>query len=378
MRGSRVEPGIYRRPQGGYLLRLVQHGHEFTRVFDRLDDARRLKRERILTGKGLTLPGPRRNLKTILDAYADELEAEGGSDVPRLRRLFGRVLKFFGQHHPAPLTKENLLSLRKWVMSEETKSDGDLYRRACINIRTAHRRAGMTPPDAPPLRMERAGRRVLTPEQTRALIAALPWGSPERAVAEIMLLTAARLDEVLRLRTGDVDGVVLKMRSFKGGADVQVREHPVTTRLAAVFASIIPPGASTDRLVILLNGRAPKNAASFRKRLLRASEAAGIVPPIGCLAWLRNAALTALVEGGAPIEVVSRIAGHASVKTTEKHYDRAVLWKERIAAAELLAVALGAATPFSTHENSIPLPESGQNRPVTDGVENAQKVGNSP
>ncbi len=370
MRGSRVEPGIYRRPQGGYLLRLVQHGHEFTRVFDRLDDARRLKRERILTGKGLALPGPRRNLKAILDAYADGLEAEGGSDIPRLRRLFKRILKFFGQHHPAPLTKEDLLSLRKWVL-QETKSGGDLYRRACINIRTAHRRAGMTPPDAPPLRMERAGRRVLTPEQTRTLVAALPWGSPERAVAEIMLLTAARLREVLRLRVGDIDGAVLKMRSFKAGADVQVREHPVTTRLAAVFASIIPPGAPADRLVILLNGRAPKNEASFRKRLLRASEAAGIVPPVGGLAWLRNAALTALVEGGAPIEVVSRIAGHASVKTTEKHYDRAVLWKERIAAAELLAATLGAATPSSTHENSTMPPESGQNRPVTDGVENA-------
>ena len=34
---------------------------------------------------------------------------------------------------------------------------------------------------------------------------------------------------------------------------------------------------------------------------------------------------------------------HASVKTTERHYDRAVLWKERIAAAEMLAEKLGVA-----------------------------------
>ena len=41
---------------------------------------------------------------------------------------------------------------------------------------------------------------------------------------------------------------------------------------------------------------------------------------------------------------------HASVKTTERHYDRAVLWKERIAAAEMLAETLGAATPKATPE----------------------------
>jgi integrase len=195
--------------------------------------------------------------------------------------------------------------------------------------------------DAPPLRIERRGRRVLGPEETRALLAALPWGSPERAVAEIMVLTAGRLREVLRLRAGDVEGAILRMRSFKG-KEVAVRDHPITPRLRAVLASVLPPDSPPERHVILLNGRPPKEEASFRKRLLRASERAGIVPPVGGLAWLRNAALTALVEGGAPIEVVSRIAGHASVKTTERHYDRAVLWKERIAAAEMLAETLGA------------------------------------
>ena len=182
---------------------------------------------------------------------------------------------------------------------------------------------------------------MLGPEETRALLAALPWSSPERAVAEIMVLTAGRLREVLRLRAGDVEGAILRMRSFKG-KEVAVRDHPITPRLRAVLASVLPPDSPPERHVILLNGRPPKEEASFRKRLLRASERAGIVPPVGGLAWLRNAALTALVEGGAPIEVVSRIAGHASVKTTERHYDRAVLWKERIAAAEMLAETLGA------------------------------------
>ena len=173
LRGARVEPGIYRRPQGDYLVRLVRHGEEFTRVLDRLEDARRLKRERRLARAGMILPGPRVLLKTILDTYADELEAQGGTDAPRLRRLNARILGFFGEHKPAPLGKDDLLALRKWVLSD-TKSGGDLYRRACVVIRTAHRRAGLPPPDAPPLRIERRGRRVLGPEETRALLAALP------------------------------------------------------------------------------------------------------------------------------------------------------------------------------------------------------------
>src|ERR1017187_10014405 len=147
------------------------------------------------------------------------------------------------------------------------------------------------------------GGRVLGPEETRALLAALPWSSPERAVAEIMVLTAGRLREVLRLRAGDVEGAILRMRSFKG-KEVAVRDHPITPRLRAVLASVLPPDSPPERHVILLNCRPPKEEASFRKRLLRASERAGIVPPVGGLAWLRNAALTALVECGAPIEVV--------------------------------------------------------------------------
>jgi hypothetical protein len=76
LRGARVEPGIYRRPQGDYLVRLVRHGEEFTRVLDRLEDARRLKRERRLARAGMILPGPRVLLKTILDTYAD-MESNG-------------------------------------------------------------------------------------------------------------------------------------------------------------------------------------------------------------------------------------------------------------------------------------------------------------
>jgi integrase len=359
MRGARVEPGIYRRPGGGYLLRLVRHGQEFTRVLDRLEDARLLKRQRMLAKAGMILPGPRVSLKAILDAYADELEAQGSNDAPRLRRLMKRITDFFGEHRPAPLEKEDLLPFRKWVL-EETDSRGDLYRRACVVIRTAHKRAGLPRPDAPPIRLERRGRRVLSPADTRALIAAMPWGSPERAIAEIMVLTAGRLREVLRLQARDIEGSTLKIRSFKGptAAWVLVRDHPITPRLQAVLSSVLPPDAKPDRLVVLLDGRPPLGEASFRKRLLRASERAEIVPPIGGFAWLRNAALTALVEGGAPIEVVSRIAGHASVKTTERHYDRAVLWKERIAAAGLLAETLGAATPPEEPENSKGAPEN--------------------
>ena len=66
---------------------------DHTRVQAKLGlDARRLKRERLLARAGMILPGPRVSLKAILDTYADELEAQGGSDAPRLRRLNARVL----------------------------------------------------------------------------------------------------------------------------------------------------------------------------------------------------------------------------------------------------------------------------------------------
>ena len=155
MRGTRVEPGIYRRPQGGYLVRLVRHGEEFTRVLDRLEDARRLKRERLLARAGMILPGPRVSLKAILDTYADELEAQGGTDVPRLRRLNTRILGFFGEHKPAPLGKDDLLALRKWVLTDtKENSSGErataaLYWMACLpgHVPAAVNRTQSAPPN---------------------------------------------------------------------------------------------------------------------------------------------------------------------------------------------------------------------------------------
>lgn len=334
-RGVRVEPLIYRRESGGFFVRLRRKSGEICRVVQTLSDARLLKRQLTMAKNGVAIGGKDTVLlKDILDAYAKRL-ADQGKPNSSVLWINAKMVKFFGEYKQAPLTEDDM---EAWA----SHAHADYVRRGIVTLRTAHRRAKLPVPTAPEYEYEPGHRLIVPEEQARAFFAELPWGSPERATAEIMLLTAARLTHVLQLRVNDTLGPFLIIRSRKGRGlnRVSIEEHPITDRLRKVLDSVVPPNAPRDRHVIQIDGH-PIEDGSLRKRLLAASRRAKITPEIGSLAWVRNFTITRLIENGASIDVVSRMAGHANISTTRKHYDKAKLLKARMAASEAMEATVG-------------------------------------
>jgi integrase len=365
VRGTRIDRGIYRRGKVFDVRFSVgprTARHEISRTFRTLPEARLFReawvRDRQFETAGLRAPEtrrPRLTLGAILDAYLEESKALGSD--PETIRAFAQLCKTIrrgiGDARRVPLAREDLVEFASWARAH-TKTRGDLIRRAFIVIRTAHKRANLPRPDAPDVRFERGSRIRPAPAVALRFVDALTWGSPERTAAELVLYTAGRLEELLRLRVGDVDlaAGILRTETRKGprGSRKATVLYPIAEGLRRVLEAAVPPGAPADRHVVLLRGHALKSASPLRKRLLAASTRAGIDPPITSLAWIRNFALSALVEAKIPVEVASRAAGHASVRTTEVHYVRAALWEGRLTASAALAALRAGTKPLDETE----------------------------
>lgn len=290
----------------------------------------------------------RRTVADILDAYLTELGTTGRSEaqveiVQRVRGLVcGRRLKSgaftagaLGEHHPVPLSREDLVRIAEHVKLH-TKSGGYATRRAYVVLRTAHRRAELTFPVPPSVNVERRGRAILPLEQLVAFLEAMPLGSVERTAAELVLRTGAREAEVLRLRREDVDLEMGRVFLAARKRGLKLPARPISPGLAAVlrpYLATLPDIAPAGTPLLALDGR-PLAAGSLRKRLAAASQRAGLAKPIGGLGWLRNQTATLAIEAGLPVEVARRALGHETSATTERHYDRAELWPalERFAA----------------------------------------------
>lgn len=302
----------------------------------------------------LPAPETRRTLADILDAYLAELAATGRSAaqvdvVTRVRGLVcGRRLKSgafvfgaLGEHHPVPLSREDLVRIAEHVKLH-TRSGGYATRRAFVVLRTAHRRAELTFPTPPSIVVAKRGRAILPLEQLRAFLAAMPLGSVERTAAELVLRTGAREAEALRLRVGDVDleaGLVrLGVRKGGGRLDSGTRldERPISKDLAGIlkaYVDTLPDILPAETPFLAIDGR-ELGPETLKKRLYAASSRAGLSKKIGGLGWLRNQMTTLAIEEGASIEVTRRVLGHTTSKTTEAHYDKAGLWPARQAFAE--------------------------------------------
>jgi hypothetical protein len=346
MRGKKVEPGIYRRESGDYLVRIVSHGTEVTRVVPTKQDALLAKRR--LTGErqGIAPPPPaeKKTLRLILTANGERLkELNRLSGLPAIKRLGSRLCDFFGEDKPVPLTDDDLDDFIRWVR-RETDSSGDLARRGVCLLRTAHKKAKLRIPTAAEEIMLATGERINPSlEQAKAWMEELTWGSPERALVEIMLgAPGIRLYEAMRLNAGDrmLGGLrTQNKKKWKSSRPVYV-VYPMTARLAAVLDTVIPPNAKPDLPILRIDGHRAA-FTSFRRRYLAASKRAKIHPPIASLAWLKNFSVTQMVAGGISRTVASKVANHTEEQITKDHYDRADMVDERVEAALVVAERMG-------------------------------------
>jgi integrase len=171
--------------------------------------------------------------------------------------------------------------------------------------------------------------RILAPAEVDALMAALR-SRRDRAMVAAMVLGGLRRCEVLGLRLGDLHAAERRVFIAEGKGGRQ-RLVPVSGRFFAAVAAYLdaerPPGASTDRVFVVLKGPRrgqPLTAKGMDVVLAAARRRAGLEH--ATCHELRHTCLTRLREAGMALEAVQAQAGHASVESTRIYLHLADDW----------------------------------------------------
>ena len=142
--------------------------------------------------------------------------------------------------------------------------------------------------------------------------AAYPIGSKARLALTLLLGTAARIADVVRLGRGHVRDGVIHMVQQKTGAQVTV---PLTSEVVEAINAAAP----SEHVVFLLNehGRA-FTAHAFSKWFVKQCRRAGLDRGLSAHG-LRKAACRRLAEAGCSASEISAISGHSSLREVARY-----------------------------------------------------------
>ena len=150
-----------------------------------------------------------------------------------------------------------------------------------------------------------------TDEQLAAYEKCWPLGSRERLAFDVLLYTAQRVGDVVRMQRSDIRNDVITVVQQKTGAEVFVPLHPALAR------SIKAGPSKGVYLIGDRNGR-PVNRRTLSVLISVATKAAGL--PAECVAHgLRKAALRRLAEHGATSKEMQAISGHRTLAEIERY-----------------------------------------------------------
>jgi integrase len=155
------------------------------------------------------------------------------------------------------------------------------------------------------------GFRTWTEADIATFEAAYPLGSKPRLALALLLGTAARCSDVVRLGRGNVRNGAVHLTAQKTGAALAI---PTTAALAETINVAAPSGA----IVFLVNehGRA-FTARGFSKWFVKQCDRIGLK---GLSAHgLRKAACRRLAEAGCSANEIAAISGHASLREVERY-----------------------------------------------------------
>ena len=166
--------------------------------------------------------------------------------------------------------------------------------------------------------------RTITPQEVELLLGAFPgdgWRAlRDRALLELLYATGARVAEVVRLRTDELEPDLRVLR-LHGKGD-KMRVVPMGGRARAAVEHWLRDGrprvAHADRrpeLLLSYRGR-PLDRVDAWRRVKAAARLAGLPPNI-TPHTLRHSFATHLIEAGADLRAVQEMLGHASISTTE-------------------------------------------------------------
>jgi integrase len=169
-------------------------------------------------------------------------------------------------------------------------------------------------------------REVLSPEQLRLLLDALP--EPSRSLVWLLVLTGLRIGELLALRWQDVDllGGALRVRRtvYEGHFDEPKTRHsnrtvPLGQKGIAILSNRKPKAANPDALVF-----GTQKGTPLCRRNLSNRQLAPTCKTLGLegITWhsLRHSNATLLDSVGTPLGTVQALLGHSSSEVTRGTY----------------------------------------------------------
>jgi integrase/recombinase XerC/integrase/recombinase XerD len=166
---------------------------------------------------------------------------------------------------------------------------------------------------------------VLSEREAAQLLDGIPAAGPlelrDRALFELAYACGLRAEELVSLRTADVDhdgeqlrveGKGRKTRFVPAGEPSMAAVRSYLERARGKLAA---PGARTDALFLSKNGR-PLGTSDVRRRLRTWAARAGL--PAGYSPHaLRHSFATHLLDGGADLRSIQELLGHANVSSTQ-------------------------------------------------------------
>jgi integrase len=174
------------------------------------------------------------------------------------------------------------------------------------------------------------GHHTWTDSELARFSAHWPMGTRERLAFELLLCTAQRRSDVVRMGRADIVGGRLMVRQRKTRAELAI---PLHAHLQAALAGA-PAGVGT--FLVTSFGK-PFTAAGFGLWMADRIAEAGL--PDRCVTHgLRKAAARRLAEAGCSTREIAAITGHATLREIERYTAKAN--QERLAAQAMARVAI--------------------------------------
>jgi integrase/recombinase XerD len=242
----------------------------------------------------------------------------------RTRRVYHRIAcEFIDGISPRPLRHATLLDFQRYVDRITASSRASTVRTYLYALRSmtgfakklGHLRWNYAALVKVPPKDTNPNEHVLNEEQTYALLAA-PRAQRHRVLLRTLYFSAGRVSEVSRLQLKDVtqhtNGGGVLWLTRKGGKRDEVW---IPAPLLAQLRAITPRGASPETFVFRGQRGGQLKPSGIARIVKRYAKRAGIESNVSPH-WLRHSHASHAIARGAPLPLVQRTLGHASLATT--------------------------------------------------------------
>jgi integrase len=248
-------------------------------------------------------PSSQATYRKILSPHVERDGHRLAADLPNV--VARRIIQEIGATRPgmANLTRAILAAVFEFAIATNVRPDNPFKRVPTYNLKTRH---------------------TWTDEDLASYEARWPLGTRERLAYTVLLYTAQRVSDAVRLKRGPV----LTLTQQKTGADLTLPVHPALARA-------IKAGPSRGIYIIGdANGR-PIAAQTLTKLISTAARGAGLSRK--CVAHgLRKASMRRLSEHSATTKGIAAISGHTTLKEVERYTAKASQTKLAAAAMALI------------------------------------------